>query len=76
MQKCHPVITYSMNSAQLGPFGHTLRSIALASNDVADIRRWNDYAADLGRKLDANAKARKATSAPEWFYSQSYHAAR
>lgn len=51
---------YLMNSTAFGPFGHTLRSIALASNDPADIRRWNDYAIALGKKLDDNARARKA----------------
>ncbi len=65
------------NATQLGPFGHTLRTIALASNDPSDIRRWNDYAIALAKKLDESARARKAgISASEWFYSTSFHGAR
>jgi hypothetical protein len=56
-----------------GPFGHTLQSAARQSGSAADIARWNEYAFALARKLDAEAKARKAgTSGAAWFYSQSW----
>jgi hypothetical protein len=61
------------HAVAFGPFGHTLQSAARQSGERADIQRWNEYAFALGRKLDAEAKARKAgVSGSAWFYSQSF----
>jgi hypothetical protein len=63
----------SNNNTQLGPFGHQLRAIALASNAESDIRRWNAYAIAQDRKLTAERKARQGIPVDTWFYSQSWH---
>ena len=66
----------TMNSTAFGPFGHTLRSIALASNDPADIRRWNDYAMKLTAKLEENARKRKQGIPAGAIMAHGFHASR
>jgi hypothetical protein len=63
----------TMNGTAFGPFGHTLRTIALASNDVADIRRWNDYAIALEKKLEANERVRKMGTPAAAIMAHGFH---